>query len=37
MGKLAPGSHKIEFDVAAADDAGIATREHSIFLVQSGR
>ena len=33
-GKLQRGSHKIEFEVAATDDASIAARERSIFLVQ---
>ncbi len=37
MGKLAAGSHKIEFDVAAADDAAIVARERSIFLVPSDK
>ena len=34
LGKLGPGSHKIEFDVTAADDAAIAARERSVFLVR---
>ena len=33
-GKLPAGSHKIEFEVAAADDAAIVVRERSIFLVR---
>ena len=33
-GKLAAGSHKIEFEVTAADNAAIVAREHSIFLVR---
>jgi len=33
-GKLPAGSHKIEFEVAAADDAAIVARERSIFLVR---
>jgi cytochrome c oxidase accessory protein FixG len=33
-GRLAAGSHKIEFDVVAADNAAIAARERSIFLVR---
>jgi polyferredoxin len=33
-GKLERGSHKIEFEVSAADDASIVARERSIFLVQ---
>jgi cytochrome c oxidase accessory protein FixG len=33
-GRLAPGSHKIEFEVSAADNAAIIARERSIFLVQ---
>ncbi len=33
-GRLAPGSHKIEFEVSAADNAAILARERSIFLVQ---
>ncbi len=34
MGKLPVGSHKIEFEVSAADDAAIVARERSIFLVR---
>ena len=34
LGKLAAGSHKIEFEVAAADDAAVVAREQSIFLVR---
>ena len=34
MGKLAPGAHKIEFDVVAVDNAAIAAHERSIFLVR---
>jgi cytochrome c oxidase accessory protein FixG len=33
-GRLPPGSHKIEFEVTAADNAAIIARERSIFLVQ---
>ena len=33
-GRLPTGSHKIEFEVTAADDAAIIARERSIFLVQ---
>jgi hypothetical protein len=33
-GQLQSGSHKIEFEVAAADDASIVARERSIFLVR---
>jgi len=33
-GQLHSGSHKIEFEVSALDDASIVTREHSIFLVR---
>jgi hypothetical protein len=33
-GKLPSGSHRIEFEVAAADDAAIVARERSIFLVR---
>jgi cytochrome c oxidase accessory protein FixG len=33
-GTLPVGSHKIEFEVAAADDAAIVARERSIFLVR---
>ncbi|MBE0627539.1 MAG: cytochrome c oxidase accessory protein CcoG [Burkholderiales bacterium] len=33
-GRLPAGSHKIEFEVAAADDAAIVARERSIFLVR---
>jgi len=33
-GRLAAGSHKIEFEVTAADNAAIIARERSIFLVQ---
>jgi len=33
-GRLAPGSHKIEFEVAAVDDASIVAHERSIFLVR---
>jgi len=33
-GRLPPASHKIEFEVSAADDAAIAARERSIFLVR---
>lgn len=34
MGKLAAGSHKIEFEISAVDDASIVARERSIFLVR---
>ncbi len=34
MGRVPAGSHKIEFEVTAQDDAGVAARERSIFLVQ---
>jgi cytochrome c oxidase accessory protein FixG len=33
-GRLPPGSHKIEFEVTAADDTAIVARERSIFLVR---
>jgi cytochrome c oxidase accessory protein FixG len=33
-GKLPPGSHKIEFEVVAADNAAVIARERSIFLVR---
>ncbi len=33
-GKLPVGSHRIEFEVMAADDAAIVARERSIFLVR---
>ena len=33
-GRLGTGSHKIEFEVVATDDATIAARERSIFLVR---
>jgi len=33
-GKLPVGSHKIEFEVRAADNAAIVARERSIFLVR---
>ncbi len=33
-GKLSGGSHKIEFEVSAADNAAIVARERSIFLVR---
>jgi polyferredoxin len=33
-GKLPAGSHKIEFEVVAADDPAIVARERSIFLVR---
>jgi polyferredoxin len=33
-GKLPPGSHKIEFEIMAADDAAVVARERSIFLVR---
>ncbi len=33
-GQLHPGSHRIEFEVSAADDAAIVARERSVFLVQ---
>jgi hypothetical protein len=33
-GQVQSGSHKIEFEVAAVDDASIVTRERSIFLVK---
>ena len=33
-GSLPAGSHKIEFEVAAADNAAVAARERSIFLVR---
>ena len=33
-GRVPAGSHRIEFEVAAADDAAIAARERSSFLVQ---
>ncbi len=33
-GRLPPGSHKIEFEVTAADNAAIVARERSIFLVR---
>ncbi len=33
-GQLHPGSHKIEFEVSAVDDASIAARERSVFLAQ---
>jgi cytochrome c oxidase accessory protein FixG len=33
-GQLQSGSHKIEFEVSAADDASIVARERSIFLVR---
>ncbi|MEK7435543.1 MAG: cytochrome c oxidase accessory protein CcoG [Pseudomonadota bacterium] len=33
-GKLRAGSHKIEFEVAAADNPAIVARERSIFLVR---
>jgi cytochrome c oxidase accessory protein FixG len=33
-GALHSGSHRIEFEVSAADDASIVARERSIFLVQ---
>jgi cytochrome c oxidase accessory protein FixG len=33
-GELPSGSHKIEFEVSAADDASIVARERSIFLVR---
>ncbi len=34
LGKLPAGPHKIEFEVAAADDAAIVARERSMFLVR---
>jgi cytochrome c oxidase accessory protein FixG len=34
IGRLPAGSHKIEFEVKAADDASIAALERSIFLVR---
>jgi cytochrome c oxidase accessory protein FixG len=34
IGKAAAGSHRIEFEVAAADNAAIVARERSIFLVR---
>jgi cytochrome c oxidase accessory protein FixG len=34
MDKLPAGSHKIEFEISAADDASIVARERSIFLVR---
>jgi len=33
-GRLPSGSHKIEFEVSAVDDASIVARERSIFLVR---
>ncbi len=33
-GELHAGSHKIEFEVSAVDDAAIVARERSVFLVQ---
>jgi len=33
-GKLPVGSHRIEFEVAASDDAAVVARERSIFLVR---
>jgi len=33
-GKLTAGSHKIEFEVTASDNAAIVARERSIFLVR---
>jgi cytochrome c oxidase accessory protein FixG len=33
-GRVPAGSHKIEFEVTAVDDAAIVARERSIFLVQ---
>ena len=33
-GRLPAGSHKIDFEVAATDDAAIVARERSIFLVR---
>lgn len=33
-GRLQSGSHKIEFEVAAVDDASIVARERSIFLAR---
>jgi polyferredoxin len=33
-GKLPPGSHKIEFEIVATDDAAVVARERSIFLVR---
>jgi cytochrome c oxidase accessory protein FixG len=33
-GKLPAGSHKIEFEVVAADNAAVVARERSIFLVR---
>ncbi len=32
--EVPPGTHKIEFDVRAADDHGIAVRERSVFIVR---
>ena len=33
-GRVTPGSHKIEFQDTAADDAALVARERSIFLVR---
>ena len=33
-GKLPGGSHKIEFEVSATDNAAIVARERSIFMVR---
>jgi hypothetical protein len=33
-GKLPAGSHRIEFEVAAADNTAIVARERSVFLVK---
>jgi cytochrome c oxidase accessory protein FixG len=33
-GEARPGSHRIEFDVGAVEDPGVAVRERSVFLVR---
>lgn len=33
-GLLAPGAHRIEFQVRAADDPSVAVREKSVFIVR---